>query len=216
MKPSTKSTNGSAKKNPLKSKSNGEPSQKETKTLKKSTIFFSPIQPIQPRPIKPRVIMADPTRLASALTCYLNFSIGPTRPPTFEGLALAAGFNSFAQLKQAVLNDSHSSESRDALIIACAHVADHYQQHGLLESLNPSFIKYLLSAYLNISEKHLHESHTTADKTITIRWEDPAALDDPHHDPTRALVERQRIAETTTSQQALKDELAELELEELL
>jgi len=155
--------------------------------------------------------MGDSVRLGSALTSYLNFQSRPGQPPTFEGLALAAGFSSFAQLRQAILNDKHPQASVDMLIIACAHIADHYQQNGLLETLNPAFIKYLLSAYLNISEKSISESNITDNKTITITW---ASSPDENHLPTPE--ERTRIAATSTSTKALEDELRELEYEELL
>ena len=156
--------------------------------------------------------MASPPRLSAALQTYFNTQIGPDRPPTFEGLALCAGFSSFAQMRQAILDDSHPQPSRDYLVIACAHIADAYEQQGLLDRLNPTFIKYLLSAYLNISEKHISERSSTEDRTITVRWVE--------EQPTSQLVsnnkERARIAQTTTSKQALADELADLELEDIL
>ena len=159
--------------------------------------------------------MASPPRLSAALQTYFNTQIGPDRPPTFEGLALCAGFSSFAQMRQAILNDGHPQPSRDYLVIACAHIADAYEQQGLLDRLNPTFIKYLLSAYLNISEKNISERSSTEDRTITVRWVDDT---NPSTRPTSQLVsqERARIAQTTTSKQALADELADLELEDIL
>ena len=199
----------------MKSVKESTPPSAESKELlpKKSTLFFEPLPATALRTIKPRTIMASPERLSAALSAYFNHQIGPHRPPTFEGLALAAGFNSFAQLKATILDENHPQPSRDQLIIACAHIADAYQQHGLLDNMNPSFIKYLLSAYLNISEKHLQESSITEDKTITIRWASDNARD---LGADAQAAERQRITQTTTSQTALEDELRELELEEIL
>jgi len=158
--------------------------------------------------------MGHPGRLYSALSAYFNTQVTPTSPPTFEGLALCAGFSSFAQLRAAVVDDSHPQLSRDHLVIALTRIADHYQQNGLLETLNPTFIKYLLSAYLNISEKHETTAHETSDRTITVRWVE----DSPNS--TSDLVDEARtkasLRAASTSKQALADELAELSIEDIL
>ena len=208
----TSTTSSESEKSPPKTASNANPVALE-KQLRRSKLFFDPLPQTALRVVKPATIMASTERLTAALHSYFNVQIGPERPPTFEGLALAAGFHSFAQLREAIMNENHPQASRDQLIIACAHIADAYQQHGLLESMNPSFIKYLLSAYLNISEKHLNESSITEDKTITIRWDSGNA-----HDMSKdaQAAERTRIAATTTSKTALEDELRELEIDEIL
>lgn len=154
--------------------------------------------------------MAHTPRLTQSVSDYFTVVTGPSAPPTFEGLALAAGFNSFAQMRKAITDteSSYPQESKDALIIGCAHIADVYQQNGLLETLNPAFIKYLLSAYLNISERSVSEAHSTEDKTITIRWATPEEFTPS---PLEQQAQRQKIAATATSKTLLADELAELE-----
>ena len=116
--------------------------------------------------------MGHPQRLQTAAEAYLNLVAHPQEPPTFEGLALACGFSSFNQMKTAIITpDQHPEESQHILIQACAHIAHIYQQNSLVDNLNSSFVKYLLSAYLNISEKH--STTHTEDRTITIKWEQP-------------------------------------------
>lgn len=163
------------------------------------------------RAISPAVVMGAPDRLGAAASVYLSAMTTKDNPPTFEGLALACGFHSFNQMRSAIINDAHPQASRDTLVIACAHIADMYQKHGLTEQLNPSFIKYLLSAYLNISEKHLTES--TGDTTITLRWADNPgkAAADPS---TKAKQAQLRQAAATTK--SLEQELEELEIEEIM
>jgi len=152
--------------------------------------------------------MGDAQRLSDALSNYFKLQVTEEVPPTFEGLALAAGFSSFSQMKQALFDDKHSQVSKDTIVIACARIADHYQQCGLMERLNPGFIKYLLSAYLNISERSIAESQHTEDKTITVRWQEgPQDV---------AAPTKEAIKQTARDTRALADELADLELEELL
>ena len=98
--------------------------------------------------------------------------------------------------------------------MACAHLADEYQQNGLLETLNPQFIKYLLSAYLNITEKH--EVATSSDNTFTIRWEQPQQTSiDKANQEARAIT-KEDIAATASSKTLLENELRDLELQDIL
>ena len=98
--------------------------------------------------------------------------------------------------------------------MACAHLADTYQQNGLLETLNPQFIKYLLSAYLNISEKH--EIASKSDSTFTIRWEQPPPTSIDEANQAARVRTKEDIAATATSTVLLAEELEELELAELM
>ena len=158
--------------------------------------------------------MAAPLRIQSAATNYFNIQCHDGHPPTFEGLALALGFTSFNQLRTAILNDNHPQDSRDIIVMACAHLADEYQQNGLLETLNPQFIKYLLSAYLNITEKH--EVATSSDNTFTIRWEQPQQTSiDKANQEARAIT-KEDIAATASSKTLLENELRDLELQDIL
>ena len=158
--------------------------------------------------------MASPERLQSAATNYFNIQCTANTPPTFEGLALAVGFTSFNQLRTNILNENHPQPSRDILVIACAHLADLYQQNGLLETMNPQFIKYLLSAYLNITEKH--EMATTSENTFTIRWEQPPATSIDKANAEARQITKESIAATATSKTLLEEELRQLELEDLM
>lgn len=184
------------------------------KPKQKSRTYFSPDPLALIRPVAPATLMAAPDRLQIAATNYFNLQCTTIAPPTFEGLALAVGFTSFNQLRTNILNDNHPQPSRDILVMACAHLADLYQQNGLLETMNPSFIKYLLSAYLNITEKH--ELATTSDNTFTIRWEQPPPSSIDQANQAARIRTKEDLAKTATSTTLLSAELKELELEDLM
>ena len=162
----------------------------------------------------PATIMSAPTRLADALSDYFTLGTSSDSPPTFEGLALAAGFSSFNAMKAAATNDKNPEDARELVLRACATVAHIYQQNGLLDKYSPPFVKYLLSAYLSISEKSITESNITDNKTITVQWRTEPPKAHPSHGAYQPT--RQQIRDTATHAHQLEQELRELEIEDLL
>ena len=119
-------------------------------------------------------------------------------------------------MKAAATSDKHPEDSRELILRACATVAHVYQQNGLLESYSPPFVKYLLSAYLSISEKSITESNITDNKNITVQWRTEPPKAHPSHANLPGQPTRQQIRDTATHAKALEEELRELEIEDLL
>ena len=126
---------------------------------------------IQLHSIEPRQILNNASDLEHNITIYLSETIendeGP--PPTPEGLARAVGFTSFSQLRS-TLKTYHKDykTATDFLVSACSIILDYYQQQGLTDRLSQQFIRFLSSAYFDISEKTMQETTITENKTITI------------------------------------------------
>jgi len=80
-------------------------------------------------------------------------------------------------------DQSYPEPSRYYLFTACSVLADMLTRAGLTAKLDQRFTKFIMSAYMNISEKT--EQYTQTDNRVHITW---------GSDPTRRLVdERQPI-----------------------
>lgn len=91
--------------------------------------------------------------------------------PTPESYAHSLGFSGFAQLKRALDNPDYSEESKYYITIGCSIIADLLTRAGLTDKMPTSFVKFIMSAYLDINEKA--ELHKTEDNRITIAWGQP-------------------------------------------
>ena len=91
--------------------------------------------------------------------------------PTPEGFAHHMGFASFKTMQRAIEDASLPERSRHYVLTGCGMIADAYTKAGLTGVLDKTFLKFLMSAYLNISEKT--ETHTTTDARLVVSWATP-------------------------------------------
>jgi len=147
--------------------------------------------------------------------------------PTPESFARALGFANFNSLKKAIENIDHPEDSRHYLLIGCSILADFLTRVGLTEKLNQSFGKFLMSAYLGISEKT--EVYTQEDKRIVVLWGQAAPTIDGEASnrmtdlitDNNQLIEMKRLEDSLPEQMRLPDTYSpdvtrELVLNELL
>jgi hypothetical protein len=79
------------------------------------------------------------------------------RQPTVPGLALALGFRSKADIQKTLKDASdgiskYPQECVDMLIMALTKMEDWYIQRGLANAIPPAIMKFMLSAYHDVSE----------------------------------------------------------------
>ena len=101
--------------------------------------------------------------------------------PTPEALARSLGFANFNSMRRAMEDQSYPEPSRYYLFTACSILADMLTRAGLTSKLDQRFTKFIMSAYMNISEKT--EQYTQTDNHVHITW---------GSDPTRKLVEERQ------------------------
>ena len=88
-------------------------------------------------------------------------------PPTPAGLALFLGFSSAQAMLNAADNEDYPLESRHVLARALTTIEDRLVAAGLMDNVNVTMAKFVLSARLNMVEKS--ERHTTSDTITDIR-----------------------------------------------
>jgi hypothetical protein len=122
--------------------------------------------------------------------------------PTPEGLATHVGFANFKSMQRAIEDATLPERSRHFLLLGCSMIADVYTKAGLTEALNQRFLKFLMSAYLDISEKN--EVRATTDSRLVISWQTP----EPSQLPTDTLIELERLEKAlpATMRQLAHDE----------
>jgi hypothetical protein len=131
-----------------------------------------------PKSYPPTKVMADANQLRLRVVDYFSLindptNEGPPRHPTPPGLAMALGLRSFDALLRImqVAEDDPSvypEESLEVLHVARSYLEDHYISHGLREMIPTQFLKFLLSAYFNRSEKTIQETLNAKDNQLNI------------------------------------------------
>jgi hypothetical protein len=129
-----------------------------------------------PRAYPPSRVMADPDQLRMKVVDYfsmLTADLEDRRHPTPPGLAMALGLRSFDALLhilQVAEEDpsTYPEESLDVLHVARTHIEDYYINNGLRETIPHAFLKFLLSAYFNRSEKTIQETLNARDNQLNI------------------------------------------------
>ena len=126
-----------------------------------------------PRCFHPDKIMNAPELLDLKVVEYFTFLQAEELPPTPPGLAMALGFSGFSALLKTLQTEeqnpgTYPQDAIYALQRACSYIEDWYVTHGLQEHIPVAFVRFLLSAYHNRSEKTVQEQMGRRDDQLQI------------------------------------------------